>query len=327
MSSHAIIVENLRKKYIVREGLRGKKIVEALRGVTFRVRKGTIHALLGPNGAGKTTTLRIISTLLLPDEGRVEVLGHDVVKETEKVRKILGVVLDVSRGFYLLLSGFENLVFYGMLRGMSIKEAKRRARQVLELVGLDESAAARPYHTYSLGMRARLAIAKALMTDPEVLLLDEPTLGLDVESARTVRSLLQALAREGRTILVTGHNMHEIEQIAHEVTIINNGQVVISGSIEQLRNYVGSVCKLCMKLGQANARELLLKLRDRFEIIREEISQADTYISVTMYIRANREDIMSTIFEIVKKTDVKLLDLSLSEPTLEDVYISIVRRT
>ena len=327
LTSDAVLVEDLYKTYIVREGLRKRRIVEALRGVTFRVRKGTIHALLGPNGAGKTTTLKIIATLLLPDKGRVEVLGHDVAREPDKVRKYLGVVLDVSRGFYLLLSGYENLVFYGLLRGMSIKEARRRARQVLELVGLDkDGAATRPYHTYSLGMRARLAIAKALMTDPEVLLLDEPTLGLDVESARMVRRLLLDLTKEGRTILVTGHNMYEIEQIAHEVTIIHRGRVVVTSPIDSLKSYIGSVYRLYARLALDNAQLFLKKLNERLTVVKEEVNVADEYVDIVLYVKSSREDIVSTIFDLAKQVSIRLLDFSISEPTLEDVYITIMEK-
>ena len=322
---YGIEVENLWKRYIVREGFRRKRVVEALRGISFRVAKGSVHALLGPNGAGKTTTVKILATLLLPDEGTAHVAGFDVVKEANEIRKRIGVVLDVSKGFYMSLTGFENLVFYGLLRGLSLSDAKRRAREVLELVGLEQMGASRrPYYTYSLGMRARLAIAKALLMDPEVLLLDEPTLGLDVESARSIRQLIIELARKGKTILVTGHNMYEIEQIADEVTIISSGKVVASGSPRELKTKLGLVYRVSIKVSGSDRSKLIEKLKNVLPVERLEAIDEGDYISIAMYVRGRREDIASTLFDLAKAMDIRILDLSVVEPSLEDAYIAIV---
>ncbi len=320
MAYYSIIIENLCKRYVVREGFRRKHVVEALRGVSFNVERGSVHALLGPNGAGKTTLVKVISTILLPDSGRVVVENYDVVREAEKVRRIIGVVLDISKGFYLSLSALENLIFYGMLKGMSKKEAEKRARELLELVGLDETARRRPYYTYSLGMRARVSIAKALMTDPDVLILDEPTLGLDVESARLVRELIVRLAKEGRTILVTGHNMHEIEMIADKVTIIHRGRVVASGKPDELKLRVGLCIKVSMKVRE-NPEKVINIISNEIEIMKYEY---DTNM-ITMYVRGRREDVVQKILNVLSEHNVKLEDFQISEPSLEDVYIAVVR--
>ncbi len=322
----SIEVVDVWKKYVVREGLRRRRVVEALRGITFFVRRGTIHALLGPNGAGKTTTVKILATLLLPDSGTVRVLGRDVVKEASEVRKYIGLVLDVSKGFYMSLSGYENLVFYGLLRGMSFSDARRRAREVLELVGLEGmGASGRPYYSYSLGMRARLAIAKALLTNPEVLLLDEPTLGLDVESARMVRDLMTRLAREGRTILVTGHNMYEIEQIANYVTIINKGKVVVSGSPDELKERLGLLHKVSIKVSGSEVSRFVSELRSNLPIEGLTTNYLGSAVLVTTYVRSRREDIARLVFKLSKALDVKVLDFSIVEPSLEDAYLAVVR--
>ncbi|NPB00669.1 MAG: ABC transporter ATP-binding protein [Crenarchaeota archaeon] len=320
MTNHCIIVENVRKTYIVREGIRKKRTVEALRGVSFKVRCGTIHALLGPNGAGKTTLVKIMSTILLPDDGRVQVLGYDVVKEPENVRRVVGVVLDISKGFYYTLSGFENLVFYGLLKGLSKKDAERRAKEVLELVGLEESAYRRPYHTYSLGMRARIAIAKALMTDPEVLILDEPTLGLDVESARAVRDLLVKLSRSGKTILVTGHNMYEIEMISNHVTIIHKGTVVADGHPEELKLKLGLPIKI------------VLRLREIPEGVEEHVRSEIPVVNICreedkliIYAKGRREEVVQALLEILRRYELPIIDVQIVEPTLEDAYIAALR--
>ncbi len=321
-----IIVEHLKKRYRVREGFRKTRYIDAIRDVSFSVDKGEIHALLGPNGAGKTTTIKILSTLLLPDGGSVMIKGYDVVKEAEKVRSIIGLAIDVSKGFYSSLSGFENLVFYGLLKGLSLSDSRRRAREVLELVGLEElKASDSPYFTYSLGMRARLAIAKALLNDPEVLLLDEPTLGLDVESSRHVREMLVKLAREGRTILVTGHNMHEIEIVSHTVTIINKGEVVASGTPGELKGRVGLVFKLAIQTTLDSEPFLRKILTDNLEVKRvSSRMNSNGRVEVNAIISSNREDIVEVLFKASKEQGVKILDLQLIEPSLEDAYLAIL---
>ncbi|HDN75650.1 MAG TPA: ABC transporter ATP-binding protein [Acidilobales archaeon] len=323
---HGIEVNNLVKRYIVKEGLRRKRVVEALKGISFHVKKGSIHALLGPNGAGKTTTIKILSTLLLPDGGEAKVLGFDVVRDADKVRKVIGVVLDVSKGFYMSLSGYENLVFYGLLKGLPLSDARRRVKEVLEIVGLESMKASnRPYYTYSLGMRARLAFAKVLLTNPEVLLLDEPTLGLDVESARAVRELMQKLAKEGRTILVTGHNMFEIEQIADNVTIINEGRVIAQGTPSELKERVGLIHKVSIKISSGNVRQFVNYLKDSLPIERLSYNTMGNTAHISAYVKAGREHIAQVVFDLARRYDAKILDLSIIEPSLEDTYIAIVK--
>ncbi len=323
---YAIVVENLVKRYVVREGLRRKRVVEALRGISFRVVKGSIHALLGPNGAGKTTTVRILATLLLPDGGRAEVLGMDVVREADRVRRVEGVVLDVSRGFYMSLTGFENLVFYGLMKGLSFSDARRRAREVLELVGLEQLGASnRPYYTYSLGMRARLAIAKALMLDPPVFILDEPTLGLDVESARMVRNLITNLAREGRTVLITGHNMYEIELISHRVTIINRGKVVAEGEPEELKKRIGLLFKISAKIAGSNIDAFLRELSEKLSIVVDRRVVEEGAVRLEIYTRSDRVETVTNFFDVAKRLGVRILDFSIHEPSLEDAYIALLR--
>ncbi|MEM1635687.1 MAG: ABC transporter ATP-binding protein [Thermosphaera sp.] len=323
---NAINVTNLKKKYRVREGLRKVKYIEAVRDVTFHVRKGEIHALLGPNGAGKTTIIKIISTLLYPDDGVVEVMGLNVVEKPEEVRRVIGLAIDVSKGFYSSLSGFENLVFYGLMKGLSMSEAKRRAKEALSIVELDEMGASdSPYFTYSLGMRARLAIAKALLTDPDVLLLDEPTLGLDVESSKRVRELLVNLSRKGKTILVTGHNMHEIELISNTITIINQGRVVSTGTSDELKTKVGLLYRLILRVPASDARFL----RDYFSsIMPVKVSSSATDVNgiseLNMLISAEREEIVEALFKSSKEMGVKILDFQLIEPSLEDAYLAIL---
>jgi len=319
-----VIVENLVKSYVSREGFKKKRIVEALRGVSFSASSGEIHALLGPNGAGKTTLIKILATLLLPDSGVAYVDGYNVVSQADDVRRVIGVVLDVSKGFYTSLTGFENLVFYAMLKGYTYSDAKRRTREVLELVGLwDMGVHNRPYYTYSLGMRARLSIAKALLTDPRVLLLDEPTLGLDVESAKMVRRLIVDLAKEGRTMLITGHNMFEIEQIATSISIINGGRIVASGAPQDLKQRLGLLHKVVIRV-EGRAREFLSRISKTIEISSAVVEELGGVSRITFYAKASREDVIQTVLEALSLLSARMVDFVFEEPTLEDAYIAVV---
>jgi len=312
------------KSYVSREGFKKKRIVEALRGVSFSASSGEIHALLGPNGAGKTTLIKILATLLLPDSGVAYVDGYNVVSQADDVRRVIGVVLDVSKGFYTSLTGFENLVFYAMLKGYTYSDAKRRTREVLELVGLwDMGVHNRPYYTYSLGMRARLSIAKALLTDPRVLLLDEPTLGLDVESAKMVRRLIVDLAKEGRTVLITGHNMFEIEQIATSISIINGGRIVASGAPQDLKQRLGLLHKVVIRV-EGRAREFLSRISKTIEISSAVVEELGGVSRITFYAKARREDVIQTVLEALSLLSARMVDFVFEEPTLEDAYIAVV---
>ncbi|BBG22991.1 putative ABC transporter ATP-binding protein [Sulfuracidifex tepidarius] len=227
-----IIVSDIVKVYKAK----GREI-RALDGVSFRAEKGEITSIVGHNGAGKTTMLKILSTLVIPTSGTATVNGYDVVKDEKRVRENIGLVTVSDRLFYYRLTGMENLVFFGSLQGLSISEAKRRAKEVLDIVGLTEWRDT-PYMKYSTGMQRRLALARAILTDPPVILLDEPTLGLDPVSARIFRENLQNL---GKTVLMTSHYLKEVEDLSKNVIVFKRGKVVAKGDPEQLKSSIGKV--------------------------------------------------------------------------------------
>lgn len=181
----------------------------------------------------------------------------------------------------------------------------------------------RPYYTYSLGMRARLSIAKALLTDPSVLLLDEPTLGLDVESAKMVRRLIVDLAKEGRTVLITGHNMFEIEQIATSISIINGGKIVASGAPQDLKQRLGLLHKVVIRV-EGRAREFLSRISKTIEISSAVVEELGGVSRITFYAKASREDVIQTVLEALSLVSAKMVDFVFEEPTLEDAYIAVV---
>lgn len=193
-----------------------------------------VHALLGPNGAGKTTLCRIASTVLLPSSGTAQVMGHDVVTEARTVRRLIGIVFGGDRGLYDRLTARENLQFWCSMHGLRRQETKTRTAELLDRLGLSSRRDDR-VETFSRGMKQRLHLARGLVSDPGLLILDEPTVGMDPISAREFRSLIKELRDEGRTVLLTTHDLAEAEALAETVTMIDRGAVLrhLDSPVEQ----------------------------------------------------------------------------------------------
>lgn len=201
----------------------------------MQVAPAEVFGLVGPNGAGKTTLLKILSTLLLPDEGTARIDGLDVVREGRKVRHHLGVMLDSERSFYARLNGRQNLEFFAALYELGRNQARRRIEELLKLVGLAE-VSERQFMKYSMGMQRRLALARALLPDPAVLLLDEPTRSLDPQTAAALGRLFrdQFAHGQGKTILLASHSLAEVEAICDRLAILRGGEIVALGSPAEL---------------------------------------------------------------------------------------------
>jgi ABC-2 type transport system ATP-binding protein len=211
--------------------------VRALDDVSLRVEQGEVRGLLGPNGAGKTTLVRILSTVLLPSEGSAFVLGHDVARDTRRVRASIGIVFGGDKGLYPKLSARQTLEYWAALYNVSVADTKQRVPALLERVGLADRADYR-VETYSRGMKQRLHLARGLIGDPRVLFLDEPTIGMDPLAARDFRSLVKELRDEGRTILLTTHDMAEAEAVCDQVALIDRGRLIAVETPEALARFV-----------------------------------------------------------------------------------------
>lgn len=217
-------------------GIRAKKTpVWAVRDVTFAVSQGEIFGILGTNGSGKSTLIRLIATLLLPDRGKLSVYGHDVVTDPMSVRRLINRV-SVDAAFFKKLSAWENLSYASRLYGIGPRAGYERARDILESFGFNEDYLARPVENLSRGMQQKVSIARALLTSPVLMLLDEPTTGLDPKSKAEVQDFIREVHRDSRpTILLTSHDMKEVETLCDRVAIMNEGRIVALDTVEKLK--------------------------------------------------------------------------------------------
>ena len=249
--SDAIIVNDAYKKFgkpngpfwkrftNVRSNTNGSKpAVIAVDRVSFAVRQGEIFGVLGPNGSGKSTLIRLIATLLLPDGGEICVMGYDVVRQPMQVQRLINRV-SVEASFFKKLSPMENLIYGARLYGMEGRETRRRVVQILTRLGLEKRSIYQPMEEMSRGMQQKVAIARALLSRPQVLLLDEPTTGLDPRSKREVQAVIRELNREsGTTILLTTHDMAEADNLCERVAIIDGGKIVALDTPQALKQVI-----------------------------------------------------------------------------------------
>jgi ABC-2 type transport system ATP-binding protein len=239
MPDAVIEVRDLRRTYRTTTGTfrRRPLEVEAVQGISFDVRRGELFGLLGPNGAGKTTTIKMLITLLLPTSGTARVLGRDVVADARAIRGKIGYVFGGDRGLYERLSAQDNLRYFAELYGVSGRDQKRRIAEVFELVGLAGREKER-VEGYSRGMKQRLHIARGILHDPDVVFLDEPTIGVDPVGARDLRATIGGLVQSGKTVLLTTHYMFEADTLCDRLAVIAKGRIVGEGTPRELKSHV-----------------------------------------------------------------------------------------
>ena len=240
MQQQAIQVRNLRKSFRKRSGFRKKSELWAIDDVSFSVGQGETYGLLGPNGSGKSSLIRVLSTLLIADSGYVQMLGFTLPEQADEVRRIIGRV-SVDAAFYKKLSARENLLYTALLYGQNARQAERRVMEILDQLGMENAKFSTPLEEMSRGMQQKISIARALMINPPLLLLDEPTTGLDPKSRRDVQSFLEDLQlREGTTILLTTHDMTEAERLCVRIGFLAHGKLVAEGTAGQLKQRAGT---------------------------------------------------------------------------------------
>jgi ABC-2 type transport system ATP-binding protein len=311
-------VENLRREFDSKENR-----VVALDGVSLQVREGEIFGILGPNGAGKTTMIRILSTLLLPTGGSAHVMGYDVATEAEKVRSVINMASGAERSGYDFISARGNLWFFSQLYGIPTPLANKRIAELSQMLAL-EKYIDRKFYALSTGYKQRVTIARAFINGPKVVFLDEPTIGLDVMTALSIRDFLKFEAREhGRTIMLATHNMAEVDAICDRVAIIDRGKILASDSPQALKKRFGAPA-LVMEV-QPSPKNLdfvsaLKGVRGVTYTVDEERALASVKVVV------ENDDAAARAQESMKTAGFRVLSAWRQETTLEEVFVAMVGR-
>jgi len=313
--------EDLRRTYKTTTGtMRRRSIeVEAVRGVSFSIAEGELFGLLGPNGAGKTTTIKMLITLLIPTSGSARVLGHDVVKDAQWVRKNIGYVFGGDRGLYERLSALDNLRYFAELYAVPPGEQRRRIDELLELVGLKGRERER-VEGFSRGMRQRLHIARGLLHDPPVVFLDEPTIGVDPIGARELRATISSLVQAGKTVLLTTHYMFEADALCDRIAMIAKGRIVGEGTPTELKAQVaeGTVVEIEVYGVPDETVDRLRRVPGVRSVSIEDREQAQALLVQT----APGTELTTALLAQLNGTTVGRV--SSREPTLEDAYVALV---
>lgn len=301
----AVDVRNLAKRY-------GE--IVALDNVSFEVNQGEVFGFLGPNGAGKTTTIRLLTGQIRPTSGVAAVAGYDVIHESTKAKTHIGVVPEVSN-LYDEMDAWGNLIFAAELYRVPKNERDKRARELLQLFGLYERRTSR-VGTFSRGMKRRLTIAAALIHKPDILFLDEPTTGLDVQSSRTIRNLIKELNKKGTTVFLTTHYIEEADQLCQRVAIINQGRIAtvdgpgkLKASVEQhqiIEISFNAAENLEHKLADINYVSKVLQVGDKFRLHVERTSQ-----------------VILLLVDFAKENDLEIISINTLRPSLEDAFVEI----
>ncbi|GIP26676.1 daunorubicin resistance protein DrrA family ABC transporter ATP-binding protein [Paenibacillus sp. J23TS9] len=288
----------------------------AVDGVDLKVRAGSIYGVLGPNGAGKTTTIRMLATLLRPDAGSARIFGHDVVKESQIVRQLIGVTgqyasVDES------LSATENLIIFSRLLGLGRAEARRKAEELLEEFGLTE-AAKRPLKNFSGGMRRRLDLAASLIAQPPLIFLDEPTTGLDPRTRAQMWDTIRRLVNTGSTVLLTTQYLDEADQLADRIAVIDQGRVVAEGTVDELKASVGT-SSLQLRVQNPQDIENARRTIEQVLKVQSKVSAESGNITAPM---ANA-DLVTELLITLRAAGIHLTELSVQKPTLDEVFLTI----
>ncbi|HKC82505.1 MAG TPA: ABC transporter ATP-binding protein [bacterium] len=317
----AIEARQLRKTYKTTRGVFRREKVEqlALRGVDLAIEPGELFGLLGPNGAGKTTMTKIFTTLLLPTSGTAAVLGLDVVRDQWRLRRRIGFVFGGERGLYWRLSGLDNLRYFADLYRIPPEVTRKRIPELLERLGLAGRERDR-VELYSRGMKQRLHLARGLLNDPEVLFLDEPTIGLDPVGARELRVIVRELADAGKTIFLTTHYMFEADAICDRIAVIKGGEIVAEGTPSSIKKVVQDQGVVEFEVVGMPA-DRLAGLRALTGV--KSVAVADHELAQVVTIHCSRPaDVMTQLGLVLD--GMSLEKVSSREPTLEDAYVQLI---
>lgn len=305
-----IEVENITKRF-------NDKLV--LDNVSYSVEKGEVFGFIGPNGAGKSTLINIMTSLLVPDSGTIKICGYDIIKEPIKAKECIGYVpQDLS--LMEEMNAYDNLEFFGALYGLKGKELKERIREALKVTGLEDTKR-KKVKKFSGGMKRRLNIAVAILHHPKVLILDEPTVGVDPQSRNHIFSFIRSICKEwGTTVLYTSHYMEEIEELCKRVFIIDLGKEIAYGNKEEIKASFSSNNKIRVETEGING-EVLVRLKEIDGV--EKVLEEDNVVFITI----NPKFILSTALSILESSGVVIKKITYDDIKLEDVFLSLTGKT
>ena len=299
-----------------------KPMFTAVDGIDLTIQQGEVFGLLGPNGAGKSTTIRMLCTLLEPTSGTATVNGYDIRSQATQVRQSLGTLLAGERSIYWKLTGRENLEYFAALYHIPPSIAKKRIQQLLDQMEIKDRAD-ETVEKYSTGMKQRIAISKALLANPPILLFDEPTLGLDPQAARNVRALIQKLKQEGHTILLTTHYMEEADLLSDRIGIIDKGKIIALDTPENLKERIQQKEVIHLEVsGWYDALETKLAQTTGVENLVVKSAAVDSLFDVSLQTDNSRAT-LPRIIDQVNVNGTHLVNMNILKPTLEDVFIHL----
>lgn len=320
-SGKAIVAEHLCKVFNVNKGFlrRTKSQVVAVKDVSFEVDYGELFGVVGPNGAGKTTIIKMLTTMLLPTSGRAIVLGHDCQKDVTKVRERIGIVLGGERGLYTRVSAVDNLNYFADLYGVQKNIRDKRVKELLDFMGLSDRAHNR-VETFSKGMKQRLHLARGLINDPDIIFLDEPTVGLDPEISIETRHMIKELVEKGKTILLTTHYMFEADELCKRVAVIRNGEIVALDTPSGLKKYVMDTSVVEVE-GFGITDKEVAKFKEIPDVVSVSADLGENKQILKLQTSKGSE-IIAEVQQILK--NCRIYDIKIKEPTLEDAYLRLV---
>ena len=299
----------------------------AIDNLNLEIKRGELFGLLGPNGAGKTTLVKMLCTLLPPDSGTALINGYNIIKQPMQVKRSLGTLFSVGeRGFFWRLNGYRNLEFFASIYNVPRQIRQRRIMEVLKLVGLENSSF-ELYQKYSGGMKRKLALARTLLPDPPVILLDEPTTGLDAISARNIREFVkQTVAESGKTVLYTTHYIEEAAQICDRIGILKQGRIVAVDTPNGLRARVKKTEAIYLTVENISKTQIE-NLRDQEGVIdvteEAEVNLLPNQKGLCLKLRSIEQ--LPNTFAFLHKENIRVVDFKREEPTLEDAFIELIK--
>jgi len=305
-NGYAVLVKDLHKTF---------DDIEAVDGISFQIQRGEIFSLIGPNGAGKTTTISILDGLLKPDSGEILVFEHSVRTEPQKVKTHIGVVPQ-EIALYEDLSARENLYFWGKMYGLRGSTLKTRVDEVLELIGLVDRQKDR-VSKYSGGMKRRVNIGVALLHKPDLIIMDEPTVGIDPQSRRHILDGVKEFNRQGMTVLYTTHYMEEAQELSDHIAIMDQGKIIAMGKHEELIKIVGEKDRIDLRLTERDE-----SLLERWRAI-DGVDQVDSLDGTVTALVDNSNLALPRMFEVANEIGIRITSVEIQEPNLEAVFLAL----